>query len=71
MRNYFGYVHRKIKKYGNRFDEADMDMRFVAPFCSRQRIRVRFPWGEMRMGTVGVTRGYRPVFRLIVSPHAA
>jgi hypothetical protein len=58
------YMARGQARYDN-FDPRDLAAPFVPYYDSGQRIKVRFPWGEVRTGTVGVTGGWRPVFLLM------
>ena len=58
------YVKRQQQKH-DKFDSSDLDQRFIAAYNDGQRIRVKFPWGEVKTGRVGVTTGWKPVFLLI------
>ena len=61
------YQERKKLEYGDKFDSSDLAEKWIPAFCTGERIRVRFPWGEVKTGTVSVTTGWRPAFLLIRS----
>jgi hypothetical protein len=58
------YLKKKRAQYGT-FDDSALDRRFVAAYNDGQRIRVKFPWGDVKTGTVDVTTGWKPVFLLM------
>ena len=62
---YSEYIHRKKHNYGYKFDDSELDKRFIPYFESGQRIKVKFIWGEELTGTIGVTTGWRPCFLLM------
>ena len=62
---YQDFLERKRKEYGDKFDTSELALQFVHAFNDQQRIRVKFPWGEVKTGIVGITGGWRPVFLLI------
>lgn len=67
MSKYDEYIARKKREFGSKFDESDLSKKFIAPFNSGDRIKVKFPYGEVKSGTVGVTTGWKPVFLLILT----
>lgn len=60
-------LNRKHLEYGNKFDASELAEKWIPAFCTGERVRVRFPWGEVKTGTVGVTCGWRPAFILILT----
>lgn len=46
-------------------DYGDLPERFKYAYKTGERIRVKFPWGEVKTGTVGLTTGWKPAFLLI------
>jgi hypothetical protein len=58
---------RQTHKYGGKFDNRQLAPQFAQYFNDGQRIRVRFPYGEVKTGTVGVTGGWRPTFMLMLT----
>ena len=65
-RSYAEFVRRKKNQFGLRFDESDLDTRFVRYFESGDRIKVS-EYGRCHFGTVGVSCGIRPVFLLMAT----
>lgn len=65
MSSYDEYITRKWAEYGSAFDKSDLFERWIPAFNSGERIRVLFPWGDVKTGTVGVTAGRKPVFLLM------
>lgn len=63
----YEFLARKEREHGARWDPSELADKFGPAFSSGERIRVEFPWGEVRTGTVGVTTGWRPVFLLMLS----
>lgn len=59
-----GYIARSRARYGDKFDDSDLDRRFVGAFNTGARIKVTC-YGETLTGTVGVTTGWRPAFLLM------
>lgn len=63
-RNYKDYVSRKKAEYGDKFDESDLDPRFIPFYESGERIKID-DFGRTIGGTVGITTGWKPVFLLM------
>lgn len=61
------YLNKKRAELGDKFDPSELAEKWVPAYCTGERVRVRFPWGEVKTGTVGVTTGWRPVFLLILT----
>lgn len=61
------YLTRKRAELGDKFDPSALAEKWIPGYCTGERIRVRFPWGEVKTGTVGITTGWRPVFLLILT----
>jgi len=59
------YVLKGMRKHGDKFSMADLDMRFVPYYESEERIKVKPKYGDEITGTVGVTGGWRPSFLLL------
>lgn len=60
-------LNRRRAEYGDKFDSSELAEKWVPGYCTGERVRVRFPWGEVKTGTVGVTTGWRPAFILILT----
>lgn len=65
MTKYADLLARRRKEFANRFDSSKLFERWIPAYNSGERIRVMFPGGETKTGTVGVTYGWVPVFLLI------
>jgi len=65
MQSFSEYLGRARWKHGSQFDPSLLDRRFVPYFESGERISVKFSWGEVKRGTIGVTTGWKPVFLLM------
>ena len=63
---YTDYIKQKQREYKKKFDASELDSKFVPAYNDKQRIRVKFPWGEVKTGTVGVTTGWKPHFLLMI-----
>jgi hypothetical protein len=63
-RSYKDYVSRKKAEYGDKFDESDLDPRFIPFYESGERIKID-DFGRTIGGTVGITTGWKPVFLLM------
>lgn len=50
-----------------KFDQSALAPEFVPYFNSQQRIKVRFEYGEIKTGTVGITGGWKPCFLLMLT----
>ena len=59
-------LERKQREHGSKFDASDLDLRFVSAFNNGTRIKIEW-CGETHFGRVGVTTGWKPVFRCIGS----
>ena len=66
-RNYKEYVDNKLKQYGSKFDTSDLNEEFIPYFENGERIIVKFSYGEVRRGTIGVTTGHKPCFLLMLT----
>lgn len=64
MSKYDDFIARKYHEFGDRFDQSDLDPRFVPYFNSGQRIRIQ-SLGQIVTGTVGATSGWKPAFLLM------
>ena len=47
-------------------DYSDIAKQFIPYFESKKRIKVKFHYGEIKSGTVGMTSGWKPVFLLML-----
>jgi hypothetical protein len=61
------YIQRLKTRHGDKFDDSQLAHKF-RPYFGRdqQRIKVRFPSGETRSGTVSGTTGWRPSLMLML-----
>ena len=66
MSKYQEYVIKKFNEYGDKFDPSDLAKNFVPYFISGDRIEVKFSYGEIKRGRVGVTTGWKPCFILML-----
>ena len=66
-RNYKKYVDDKLKQYGSKFDTSDLNEEFIPYFESGERITVKFSYGEIKRGTIGITTGWKPIFILMLT----
>lgn len=67
MRSFAEYKTRKTHEYGSMFDASNLPEKFVRYYENGMRIKIRFPWGEEKTGTIGITTGWRPAFLLVRS----
>lgn len=67
MRNYQEFLERKKREYGTLFDPSYLNPDFIKYFESQERIEVKFSWGEIRRGRVGITGGWKPIFILLLT----
>jgi hypothetical protein len=65
MPSFSEYLERKRRQFGAQFDPSKLERRFIPYFESGERISVKFSWGEVIRGTVGVTGGWVPSFLLM------
>lgn len=65
MTKYEVMLARRRKEYARHFDSSKLFERWIPAYNSGERIRVRFPDGETKTGTVGVTFGWIPRFLLV------
>lgn len=63
-RNYKEFIERKKKEYLSKFDDSDLDPRFIPFYENGERIKIESD-GRQITGTVGVTTGWKPVFLLM------
>jgi hypothetical protein len=63
-RNYKQYLARKFNEYGNKFNQIDLDNRFIQFFETGTRIKV-LTCGLTLTGTIGITSGWKPCFLLM------
>lgn len=63
---YDEYIARKQLQFGSDFDTSGLSKQFVPHFRNDKRIKVKFSWGEVKTGTVGVTTGWKPSFILLL-----
>ena len=47
-------------------DYSDISKKFISYYESGDRIKVKFSYGEIKTGTVGMTTGWKPVFLLML-----
>lgn len=66
MENYNYLISTKKAKYGDKFDDSDLNPIFVPYYESGQRITVYFGY-ETKRGTIGVTTGWKPCFLLMLT----
>lgn len=64
MRNYQDTIARGKSEHGERFDDSDLDPRFIPFYENGQRIKVE-TMGMTITGTVGKTTGWKPCFLLM------
>ncbi|MFA6016456.1 MAG: hypothetical protein WC742_15465, partial [Gallionellaceae bacterium] len=67
MTEYESMLSRRKQQYGDKFDPSELDKRFSNLLHTPYRIKVRFSWGEVKTGTVGITTGWKPVFLLMLT----
>ncbi len=73
MRSYKEFVANKLNIYGRDFDPSNLAPDFVKYFESGERVKVEWTWSngqhpvhvEILSGTIGITRGLKPVFLLM------
>lgn len=63
-RDYKEFIERKKKEYLSKFDDSDLDPRFIPFYENGERIKIESD-GRQITGTVGVTTGWKPVFLLM------
>jgi len=64
-RNYRDLMDVKKCKYGEKFDDSDLNKEFIRYFENGKRIEVDFGY-EKKSGTIGITTGWKPVFLLML-----
>lgn len=47
-------------------DYSELSTKFIPYYENEQRIKVKFSYGEIKTGTVGMTTGWKPVFILML-----
>lgn len=57
----------KRKKFGNKADISDLAEKFAEYWITGERIKVKFVYGEVKSGKVGITTGWKPVFILMLT----
>ena len=65
---YEGFIARKAREYGDKFDHSDLDSVDVSirtAYETRYRVRVASDDGFERDGYIGVTTGWKPSFLLL------
>ena len=65
--NYDQFIARKRREYGDKFDASDLNPEFVKYFNSQERIEVKFSYGEVKRGRIGVTTRWKPAFLLMLT----
>lgn len=60
-----GYLKRKEREHGDRFDARSLAPQFIPFYGTGRRVKVRFSYGEEVTGTIGATTGWRPSFLLV------
>ena len=65
------FVSRGRRQFGDKFDTSCLIPSFVRFFGSQERVKVKFGYGEIVTGTIGVTTGWRPVFLLLRTSRSA
>ena len=70
-RNYKEYVDNKMKRYGIEFDTSDLNENFIPYFESGERVTVKFSYGEIKRGTIGISSGWKPIFLLMLTKRSS
>ena len=70
-RNYKEYVDNKMKQYGSKFDVSDLNKEFIPYFENGERITVKFSYGEVKRGTIGISSGWKPIFLLMLTKRSS
>lgn len=60
------FLTNKKVQYGEEFNPSDLSEKFKQYYGTGERIKVKFSYGEIKTGTVGVTTGIKPVFLLML-----
>jgi hypothetical protein len=66
MNNLSEYLNRKKIEFGDKFDDSDLSKQFGSYLHTDKRIKVKFSYGEVKTGRVGVTTGWKPSFILLL-----
>ena len=66
METILDLMDRKRTQYPN-FDNRDLSQKFMKAFENQNRIKVKFPCGTVKSGTVCVTTGWKPCFMLMLT----
>lgn len=61
------YVGTKKAEFGTKFDGSDLCPKFIPYFNNQKRIKIKFSYGEVKSGTVGITTGWKPCFLLMLT----
>ena len=67
MRSYKDYLARKQRLYGDKFDPTNLPEKFVRFYENQARIEVKFAYGDIRRGRIGITTGWKPAFLLMAT----
>lgn len=60
------FLLRKYEEYGERFSVEGINQDFIRYYESQQQVKVRFEYGEVKTGRIGVTTGWKPCFLLMI-----
>ena len=67
MKNYREYLKRKTREFGDKFDPSDLNPDFIKYYENGKRIEVKFSYGQVKRGRIGVTTGWKPIFILLLT----
>lgn len=70
-RNYKEYIDNKMRRYGIEFDTSDLNKEFIPYFENGERITVKFSYGEIKRGTIGISSGWKPIFLLMLTKRSS
>lgn len=72
MSKYSDYYQNKLRQFGEKFDDSDLNASFIKYFDNQERINVSFRTKEgkeyeQKRGRIGITTGWKPVFLLMLT----
>lgn len=67
MSKYTDFVERKKREFGEKFDNSELAENFIPYYNSGERVEVKFSYGDIKRGTIGITTGWKPCFLLMLT----
>jgi hypothetical protein len=64
-KDYKSLIELKKARFGEKFNDSDLNKDFVKYFENGKRVEVDFGY-EKKRGTIGITTGWKPVFLLML-----